>query len=114
MISPEDLHLQRITDRVEEAVEDVTGFYRVFQRMEYLSDKLVFHLQQAPSEQQLATIRREFGDIVVDGVFELLETTTASENSADEVSVARLAFRFNRRNHGRLRQLIDWINVEVR
>ena len=28
-------------------------------------------------------------------------------------TLAGLAFRFNRRNHGRLRKLIDWINAEV-
>ena len=29
-------------------------------------------------------------------------------------SLTRLVFHFNRRNHGRLRKLIDWINAEVR
>ena len=114
MISAEDLKLSRTTDDVDEAVADVTGFYQVFHSMEYLSDKLIFRLQQAPNGKQLAAIQLDFGDILVDGRFELLETPPASDSSPEIPSLARLAFRFNRRNHGRLRQLIDWINLQIR
>lgn len=113
MISPEDLHLLMITDNVDAAVEEVTGFYRVFQRMEYLSDRLVFRLRQEPSQPQLAVIQREFADILLDGRFDLQEAASVTDAAADEAPAARLAFRFNRRNQGRLRQLINWINAEV-
>ena len=114
MISPDDLSLLQVTDDVEAAVAEVAQFYRVFHSMQYLSDRLVFLLQRAPAASQLAEMKREFADILIDGKFELFNATTGEATDPDEASLARLVFHFNRRNHGRLRMLIDWINANVR
>jgi len=113
MISAEDLHLALVTDDVDEAIADVTDFYRVFHSMEYLPNRLVFRLHHAPTAGQLAAIDREFSDILVDGQFDLQETPVREALTAG-VPATQLSFHFNRRNHGRLRQLVNWINAEVR
>jgi hypothetical protein len=113
MISAEDLALSITTDDVDVAVSEITGFYRVFQSMEYLQDRLVFHLKKSPSAKQIAAIQQEFGDILTDGPIELRTPVRGAKSSENEAE-AQLAFHFNRRNHGRLRRLIDWINAEVR
>ncbi|MEX2091280.1 MAG: hypothetical protein WD971_01320 [Pirellulales bacterium] len=56
---------------------------------------------------------REFADILTDGEFELHDAVPGEPADPELASLARLVFRFNRRNHGRLRKLIDWINAEV-
>jgi hypothetical protein len=103
-----------VTDDVDAAVADVVQFYRVFHSMLYLSDRLVFWLQQAPAASQLAEMKREFADILIDGKFELFNATTGEATDPDEAALVRLVFHFNRRNHGRLRMLIDLINANVR
>ena len=110
MISPEDLSLFRVTDSVDETVAEIARFYRVFHSMEYVPDRLVLRLQRAPSAGQLATIQREFADILTDGKFELQDPPPGEAADPELAALARLVFHFNRRNHGRLRQLIDWIN----
>ena len=114
MISPDDLSLLQVTDDVDAAVADVVQFYRVFHSMLYLSDRLVFQLQRAPAASQLAEMKREFADILIDGKFELFNATSGEATGPDVASLARLVFHFNRRNHGRLRMLIDWINANAR
>lgn len=114
MISQEDLHLALVTNDVDAAVADVTSFYRVFHSMEYQSGRLTFRLRNAPTTKQLATMDRDFGDILVDGQFDLREQEVLENGPvADAAPVVQLSFHFNRRSHGRLRQLVNWINAEV-
>jgi hypothetical protein len=114
MISADDLSLVYVTDSVGEAVANIERFYRVFHSMQYIHDRLMFRLRREPSQEQLAAIDGEFGDILSDGRFELLLDAPPGERDDPEIAhLARLAFRFDRRNHGRLRKLVDWINAEI-
>lgn len=110
MISQEDLALYRITDSCAEAVEELVNFFRVYHSMRYVREKLVFRVQKPLSEAHLEHINTHFADILSNGKFEL---TTHLASEKDEPALAempRLVFEFNRHNHGRLRQLIDFIN----
>ncbi len=113
MISPEDLMLYKITDSVEEAVEEILRFYRVYHSMRYVKNTLVLRLQSKPSKQHMQRIREEFEDILLEGGFELREAYPDEKDEPDLADLPRLAFRFNRRSYGRLRQLIDFLNCEV-
>lgn len=111
MISPEDLSLFKVTDRVDEAVNEVLGFYRVYHSMEYVHGRLVLRLQKPLEAPRLAAINRDFGDILADGSFRQ-ESAIAGELPKPELAgLTRLTFHFNRRSLGRLRRLIDAINV---
>jgi uncharacterized protein (TIGR00730 family) len=112
MISPEDLSLFKVTDSVEEAVAEVLGFYRVYHSMRYVRGELVLRLQHALSEALLGRIRHEFTDIVVAGTFEQSGALPEEAGDANLTALPRLHFRFDRRNLGRLRQLVDLINRE--
>ena len=110
-ISPADLSLFRVTDSVDEAVREVTGFYRVYHSMRYVKGDLVLRLQRPLAPRALDELRSAFKDIVTGGTF---EQTNALPQEANEPAVAtlpRLKFRFDRHNHGRLRQLIDFVNT---
>ena len=50
------------------------------------------------------------GDIIVDGKIEAIEPTPDEVEDNDNLDAARIAFPFNRRDYGRLRQLIDLLN----
>lgn len=104
MVSPEDLALFRVTDRVEETIAELLGFYRVFDRMEYINNQLVMHLNEALAAQKLNGLQRDFADILTSGQFQQeIESSGTSPR-------CRLIFHFNRRSLGRLRQLINQIN----
>ncbi len=46
LISPADLALFKVTDSLDEAVNEVMGFYRVYHSMRYVGPDLVLRLQQ--------------------------------------------------------------------
>src|SRR5437899_3896492 len=113
MISPNDLALYKVTDSVEEAVAEVTGFYRVYHSMRYVKGDLVLRLQRALAQPLLERIREEFADILLAGTFEQTAALPAEANDPHLAALPRLCFRFDRRSLGPLRMLIDIINREA-
>ena len=111
MISPEDLHLYRVTDSIEETVEDLTQFYRVYHSMRYVGDQLVLRVTNTFTPVMLKETKQRFSDILAEGTFEVSGPLEAEADEPDLADLPRLVFTFNRRSHGRLRQLIDYINV---
>ena len=112
LISPADMALFKVTDSLDEAVNEVLGFYRVYHSMRYVGPDLVLRLQKAPAPALLERIRSEFSDILKGGTFEVTAALPAEANDTALAALPRLRFRFDRHSMGRLRMLIDLINRE--
>jgi uncharacterized protein (TIGR00730 family) len=110
MISPEDLSLYKLTDNVDVAVDEILQFFRVYHSMRYVKNRLVFRLTQHPSAELIEQINEEFTDILAVGRFEVTGALREEHDEPALIALPRLAFHFNRRNLGRLRQLIDCLN----
>jgi uncharacterized protein (TIGR00730 family) len=111
LISEHDLRLYKITDDVDEAVREVTHFYSNYHSVRYIKDDLVIRLHRKLTPEQLAEIESQYSDIKSSGHYRFLEGPLPAER--DEPSLAhlsRLVFHFNKRDHGRLRELIDDLN----
>jgi uncharacterized protein (TIGR00730 family) len=110
LISEEDLSLFRVTDDVDEAVEEIRGFYRMYHSSRYVGEKLVIRLNRPPGPKLVERLQRDFADLLVSGRF--LVGGALPEEEADETStLSRLILHFNRFNFGRLRQMIDVLNA---
>jgi uncharacterized protein (TIGR00730 family) len=110
MISPEDLHLYKVCDDYQTAVEEVLGFFRVYHSMRYVKHQLVIRLNQPLAPELLAAINVEFRDLLVSGQFEQRQALPLEHDDPDLLTKPRLVCHFARRSFGRLRQLIDAIN----
>lgn len=109
-ISPDDLSLFTVTDSIDAAVAEVVNFHRVYHSMRYVRGDLVLRLNHRLPDDVLAEIRTRFADIASGGTFEQTDMLPQEANEPELGHLPRLRFRFDRQNHGRLRQLIDWIN----
>jgi uncharacterized protein (TIGR00730 family) len=109
-ISPEDVHLYKVTDSNEEAIEEILRFYRVYHSMRYVNDTLAMRLTGPLSPERLDRLNTDFSDIVVSGRIEQVAALPEESGEPELAHLPRLTFHFNRRNLGRLRQLIDAIN----
>ena len=110
MISPEDVRLYKITNSVDEAIEETLNFYRVYHSMRYVKNRLVFRLKAPLAESKLAYIQEHYADILVDGTYKQTTALPEEVGEPDLSELPRLVFHFNRRALGRLRMLIDCIN----
>jgi uncharacterized protein (TIGR00730 family) len=113
LISEEDLHLYKVTDDVDEAVEEVTRFYRNYHSLRYSREDLIMRLKQAPNPAQLAEIQKKFGSICVNGTFRVSKALPVESDEPALSHLDRLVFPFNRREHGKLRVLINYLNSLV-
>jgi uncharacterized protein (TIGR00730 family) len=110
LISPADLNLYKITDNVEEAVREVRHFYNNFHSVRYTRDEIVLRLHRKPTEAQLEEINRRFGEIKPRGEFRVSGPLSVERDEPTLSDLHRLVFPFNRRDHGKLRLLINYLN----
>lgn len=110
LINPEDLYLYQITDDTDQAVKWITRFYRNFHSTRFVKDVLVIRLKNPPTPSALEALNEDFADIITGEKIHGLEATPEERDDDDWVGLPRIAFGFDRRNYGRLRQLIDALN----
>ncbi|HPY30819.1 MAG TPA: LOG family protein [Verrucomicrobiota bacterium] len=110
LISPDDLNLYRITDNTDEAVKLITRFYRNFHSTRFVRDLFVIRLKHAPTDSALEAMNEDFEDIIIGPPIQRIEPTPEEREDREHLDLQRIAFGFNRRDYGRLRQLIDVLN----
>jgi len=108
LISPDDVALFRVTDSVDDAVTELTRFYRNYHSSRYVGDRLVLRVNEAPSGDALAALSREFSDLLVRGAIEA--SAALPEEKGELPALPRLVLHYDRKNTGRLRRLIDRLN----
>jgi uncharacterized protein (TIGR00730 family) len=110
-ISPNDLSLFHATDNVEEAVREITTFYKIFHSYRHVRDKVVFRLKRKLTPDAVKKLGNEFADLLKEGGFE--QTVALSEEANEEgiFHLPRLVATLRRGDYGRWRQLIDRINT---
>lgn len=113
LISPSDLSLFKVTDNVEEAVDEVLGFYSVYNSMRFVRDLLVLRLHVLPTKQLMERLNDEFHDVCASGHFELTDMHRLESDDEHLAHLPRIAFVFNRKAVGRLREMIDVLNREM-
>ncbi len=111
LISDHDFSLYKVTDDVDEAVEEVTRFYSNFHSYRYVGDKLVIRTQRELKDSVMKKLREDFSDVLKSGDFSQGGPLPAEEDEPRLASLNRLVFRHRRRDYGRLRELIDVINL---
>lgn len=110
LISPEDLYFYQITDRPEQAVRWITRFYRNYHSSRFVGDTLVIRLQHRPSETALAALNEDFADIIHGDPVRVVNPTPEEQEDDDFLALPRIAFGFDRKSYGRLREMIDRLN----
>ena len=110
-VNPSDRRLYRITEDIDIAVDEIVGFYRNYHSIRWEGSDLIVRLQRAPGTARLDGLNREFGDLVERGRI-VVTVPTAAEIADDEViALPRLRLTPSRRAPGRLRDLIDAVNL---
>jgi uncharacterized protein (TIGR00730 family) len=107
MISAEDPGIYYIAPSVDDAVDHVLGFYRVYHSSRYVGQELVLRLRQRLTDEQVEALNDEFGVLVADG---RIRQCGALEGEDDHMDLPRLAFHHTRRQYGLLREMIRRIN----
>jgi len=112
LISPDDLHLFKIVNSVEDALKEITQFYAVYHSIRYLPNYSVIRLEHPLSQEVLEELNDTFSGLLInDGTFKQLSADDIPEDSHLHPEKPRLVFPFNKREYGTLHRLIRRINT---
>ncbi len=109
-INDDDLRLFKVTDKIDEAVHEITHFYSNYHSLRYTRKDLVLRLQRKPTEQQLQAVQQQFSDISNGEAYRVGGALPVENDEPTLSHLHRLIFPFNKRDHARLRILIDFLN----
>ena len=110
-ILPTDMSLLKLVYSADDAVAQINQFYSNFHSSRWLKDTFVIRMHHALSEQALNHMQENFADLRLSEGFH--QHGNQEPHDEEQFSqLTRLAFKFNGRTHGRLRELVDYINLE--
>jgi uncharacterized protein (TIGR00730 family) len=109
-ISPSDLDLYKVTDDAAEAVRVITRFYRNYHSMRFVHEQLVVRLKHVPSQHTIDALNQDYADIMNGEKIRVIDPTPEEREDTQFLDLPRISFDFNRRDYGRLRQMIEVLN----
>lgn len=110
VISPNDLERVLVTDSVEAAAEEITGFWRNYDSLRWVGKRLVLRLRAQPTDEELASLNQRFGHLLIDGEIERTGPRTVEVRDGDRLELPRLIMNYNQFAVGELFQLISAVN----
>ena len=109
-ISEEDLNFFKIVEDVETVIEEIRRYYSNYHSYRFVGRDLVIRMLRPPSPTLVESLNRGFRDILTEGEVRSTEPLPEETDDPETLSLPRLLVPFNRRDFGRLRQMIDVIN----
>jgi len=110
LISSEDLNLYQITDDPARAVQWITRFYRNYHSSRFVKNLLVIRLRHAPSATAIAALNEDFAGIITGARIRLTAPLPEEVEDEEHLELPRLAFGFDRKSYGRLREFVERLN----
>lgn len=110
LVSVDDLDRVLVTDSVDAAVAEVTGFWRNYDSLRWFDAELVLRLKAAPSDAELAHLNAHFSGLCETGRIERAEARPEERGEEDRPELPRLVLTPRRRAVGELHRLIRALN----
>jgi uncharacterized protein (TIGR00730 family) len=111
LVSEDDFHLFKMTHDVDEAIAEIARFYRVFRSYRWVGQRMVIRLQSRLVPGALAKLKRDFADVLNGSELTLTTALPEEHGEPDIAHLPRLVLTPRRKNFGRIRQMIDAINL---
>jgi uncharacterized protein (TIGR00730 family) len=111
-ISGEDFSLFAITRSEREALEVIKSFYRTYNSLRFIENRLVIRLNKKISESEIATLADEFPELTREG--DRIRCCEAFPEEMDEPDLAtlpRITMLFDHHHYGLLIAFINRINT---
>lgn len=106
-INEEDLFLFQIFSDVEAAADYVEHFYRHYHSSRYVGERFVIRMRKSLTTEELESLNEAHGGLCISG---RIEQGAALPEEDELEELPRLIFRFNRKQYGGLRRMIDRLN----
>ncbi len=110
LISPEDTSLYTVTDDVDTAVGEITGFYSNYHSIRFVSDVMIVRTKREIPDDEFETFARRHSSLTDGSPIEKVPATEAETRDGDVPELPRIALRYAAKGFAPLRPLIDDLN----
>ena len=110
MISAGDFDRVLITESVDDAVAEITGFWQNYDSLRWVGEQLVLRLRATPTAAEIESLNSQFGDLLQEGRIELSEPLAAEIADEDHLNLPRIILTPKRRAVGELFRLVRTVN----
>lgn len=111
LISPSDITLYKITDNIQEAVQEVVGFYSNYHSIRFVNNRLYIRIHRALPASDLAALSHEFNHLGDGNTFEQGGPTADEVRDNDNLALTRVSLNYTAKGFADLRPLIDELNT---
>ncbi|WP_433586564.1 TIGR00730 family Rossman fold protein [Microbacterium hydrocarbonoxydans] len=111
VISDGDFDRVVITDSIEAATAEITGFWRNYDSLRWVGQTLVLRLKAEPTDAEIDDLNERFGRMLLSGRIERSEPLAPEVGDLDQLDLPRLALHFDQWQVGNLFRLIGAINA---
>lgn len=111
LISPDDFDRLLLTDSVEDAAAEITGFWRNYDSLRWVGDRLVLRLRAEPTDAEVARLNEQFGSLLTSGRIERSSALPAEADDEARAEMPRLVLRLAPVQVGSLHRLIRAVNA---
>ncbi len=111
MTSSGDFDRVLITESVDQAVAEITGFWRNYNSLRWVRERLVLRLHHAPTAAEVGELNERFADMIERGRIELTDPLAEEVRGHDRLHLPRLVFEPRQRAVGELHRLIRALNT---
>ncbi|MFQ5683914.1 MAG: TIGR00730 family Rossman fold protein [Candidatus Binatia bacterium] len=109
-ISEQDLSFFTIVENIDLVIQEIKRFYRNYHSYRFVKQDLVLRMVHPPTKALIDKLNKDFRDILTGEEVRITEPLPDESDDPDTLDLHRLLIPFNRKDLGRLRQLIDAVN----
>lgn len=111
LVSQDDLDRVLITDSVDAAVGEIEGFFRNYDSLRWVGDRLVIRLRAEPTDAEVDELNERFDNLLARGRIEKSGPIGPEVSGAEKLDLPRLVLRLDQFRVGRLHQIIRACNA---
>jgi hypothetical protein len=111
LVAVDDLERVCITDSVEVAAAEITGFWRNYHSLRWVGATLVVRMRSTPTDDEVVDLADRFAHLIAKGTLSRCDPLPPEVADDDHLELARLGLVLDPRRVGDLHHLIRAINA---
>jgi uncharacterized protein (TIGR00730 family) len=111
LVAADDLSRVCVTDSVEVAAEEITGFWRNYHSLRFVGTTLVLRLRFRPTDDEVAALHERFAPILAKGTVRRIDPLPPEVDDGDHLELHRIAMVIDPYEIGDLHQVIRALNA---
>ena len=110
LISDNDHTLYRIATSIEEAVEEIMGFYSNYHSLRFVDGIMHLRIKRRLPDTDFAAIARDLSYLAIDGFLEQSDASDEERRDNDNVELTRVVLNYSGKGFASIRPLINALN----